>query len=236
MQVPWRKHVGAMAIRSRLHGISPPVPILAVSRPPMAYIGSEREEPHMNPYETSDQLQGTNTAARTAAGRKRSDCHVRYTFDTLDLYHETSLVLGYLPLSTEINPIPIMREALHAGKRLALPWLDPKTQKLSFFEVTSISDTSSSTHGLRQPPREAKPLGASDLKDSICLVPSVEFDGTTYCWASDMAAYEHFLMTYAGDSVALVRGTPSRDDASCACAVPVDVVVDEEDIVMVGAQ
>ena len=155
-------------------------------------------------------------------------------FDTLDLYQEAPLILGYLPQKAEINSIPIMREALRAGKRLALPWIDPTTDQITFYEVTYVSNTHTNGHGLDNPPVEGKPIDHTELPNSLCLVPNVQFDGTSFHWASAMDAYEDFLNNYTGWTVALVSGQVSGTGKTATCDLPLDIVVGEGDIVMVG--
>ncbi len=194
----------------------------------------------MKTDETSRQLDENGSAAPYAGGRKRTaglkraDSHVRYTFDTLDLYQEAPLILGYLPQKTEIDSIPIMREALRAGKRLALPWIDPKTDQITFYEVTYVSTKQTAGHGLDNPPVEGKPIDHTELPNSLCLVPNVQFDGTSFRWASAMDAYEGFLNNYTGWTVALVGGQISDEEKTATCDLPLDIVVGETDIVMVG--
>lgn len=136
----------------------------------------------------------------------RADSLVRVMFDRLDYYQETSLVLGYLPIYEEIDTFPLMREVLLSGKRLALPYLDTRSSKMSFYEVTSLSDISRGSRGLARPPYDNQgPLTNLDFVGSLCLVPGVTFDGEGYRVGYGAGYYDEFLAFYPGNKVGLVR-------------------------------
>ena len=61
---------------------------------------------------------------------QRIDAAVRKMLGVLDLYRESNLLLGYLPIHEEIDVLPTLREAMAKGKRVALPYLDPNTNTL----------------------------------------------------------------------------------------------------------
>jgi len=164
---------------------------------------------------------------------QRADHLVRVMFDRLDYYQETSLVLGYLPIYDEINTFPIMREVLLSGKRLALPYLDTRISKMSFYEVTSLSDVTRGSRGLARPPFDAEgPLTNLDFVGSLCLVPGITFDGEGHRMGYGAGYYDEFLKFYPGNKVGLVRSmqlTPyplPRNEHDIA----VDVLVSEGSI------
>lgn len=136
----------------------------------------------------------------------RIDGSVREMLTHLDLYRETPLVLGYLPIHEEINTLPILRDALAAGKRVALPLLDTKTNALRFYEVTSLNNLTRGARGLAQPPHKGdKPLTEADFFGSVCLVPGLVFDGEGNRVGYGAGYYDEFLAFYPGDKIGLVR-------------------------------
>ena len=163
---------------------------------------------------------------------RRIDGSVRSMFDLLDLYQQTSLVLGYLPIHEEIDTFPLLREALAAGKRVALPYLNSKEAKLEFYEISSLSAVTRGARGLARPPLGAKPLGTIDMLGSICLVPGLVFDGEGYRVGYGAGYYDEFLAFYPGDKIGLVRSVQvssnplPHDDHDIA----VDVLVTEGSI------
>lgn len=164
---------------------------------------------------------------------RRVDHLVRVMFDRLDYYQETSLVLGYLPVGEEIDTIPIMREVLLSGKRLALPWLDTRRAKMFFYEVDNLSSITRGSRGLAAPPYDNKgPLTNLDFTGSLCLVPGVIFDSEGYRIGYGAGYYDEFLAFYPGNKVGLVRSMqrqlsplPHNEHD-----IPVDVLVSEGSI------
>lgn len=163
----------------------------------------------------------------------RIDTTVREMLYRLDWYRETDLVLGYLPVHEEIDTIPILEDALAAGKRIALPVLDSKIRKLFFYEVKSLADITKGARGLAHPPYEdSEPLEEKDFFGSVCLVPGLVFDGEGNRVGYGAGYYDEFLAHYPGDKIGLVRSVQvssnplPHDDHD----VPVDVLVTEGSI------
>ena len=136
----------------------------------------------------------------------RIDAAVRNMFCMLDLYKETDLLLGYLPVHEEIDTLPLLQAALDAGKRVALPYLNPKTNELQFFQMDSLNKISRGSRGLSCPPADdAQPLAEKDFFGSLCLVPGLVFDGEGNRVGYGAGYYDSFLAYYPGDKVGLVR-------------------------------
>lgn len=163
----------------------------------------------------------------------RVDGSVRNMLGFLDYYRDTDLVLGYLPMHEEIDTTPLLRDAMKAGKRIALPLFDAKQIKMYFYEIKSFDEVSRGSRGLARPPRpSAKPLEEKDFLGSVCLVPGLVFDGEGYRIGYGAGYYDEFLAYYPGDKVGLVRSVQvstnplPRTDHD----IPVDVLVTEGSI------
>ena len=163
----------------------------------------------------------------------RIDGTVRQMLGRLDLYKQTDLVLGYLPIHEEIDTMPILKDAFAAGKRVALPLLDAKTNKMHFYEIESLNDITRGARGLARPPHLGDvPLGEKDFLGSICLVPGLVFDGEGNRIGYGAGYYDEFLAFYPGHKIGLVRSVQissnplPRDDHDIA----VDVLVSEGSI------
>lgn len=148
----------------------------------------------------------------------------------LDLYRTASLVLAYVSFHEEIDTLPIIRNAFHDGKRVALPVLGPHDTKLRFYEITSTYKVQRGGRGLLRPPTpDAQPLGLEDFLGSVCLVPGLVFDAEGYRVGYGAGYYDEFLQFYPGNKVGLVRSVqvssnplPHNDHD-----LPVDVLVTE---------
>jgi 5-formyltetrahydrofolate cyclo-ligase len=82
-----------------------------------------------------------------------------------------AIVSGFMPLKSEINPLPLMRKLADAGAKLALPVMAGKGKPL-IMRAFTIGDTlASGVWGIREP----KP-DATEVLPDILLVPLLAFD------------------------------------------------------------
>jgi 5-formyltetrahydrofolate cyclo-ligase len=82
-----------------------------------------------------------------------------------------AVVSGFMPLKSEINPIPLMRKLSDAGAKLALPAVAGKGKPLIMRAFALGEPLASGTWGIREP----KPDAPEVLPD-ILLVPLLAFD------------------------------------------------------------
>ena len=136
----------------------------------------------------------------------RVDVTIRSMFPLLDLYQQTDLVLGYLPIHEEIDTMPLLRDAMLDGKRVALPVFDKKKNALVFYEVDSPDNLKPGSRGMASAPSDsAVALGEKDFLGSLCLVPGLVFDGEGNRVGYGAGYYDEFLAFYPGYKVGLVR-------------------------------
>jgi 5-formyltetrahydrofolate cyclo-ligase len=82
-----------------------------------------------------------------------------------------TIVSGFMPLKSEINPLPLMRKLGGAGGRLALPAIDGRGKPL-IMRAYAIGDAlASGQWGIREPKPEA-----AEVAPDILLVPLLAFD------------------------------------------------------------
>jgi 5-formyltetrahydrofolate cyclo-ligase len=81
------------------------------------------------------------------------------------------IVSGYMPIKSEINPIPLMRRYEEAGARLALPAILGRGKALSLRAWSAGERLVSGEWGIREP--DAK---AQELEPDIMIVPLAAFD------------------------------------------------------------
>ncbi len=137
---------------------------------------------------------------------RRIDGTVRGMLQNLDVYRDAKLLLGYLPIHEEIDTLPMLKDALAAGKRIALPYLDRTDNKLRFYEVDSLASITRGARGLaRKPHEDDEPLDTADFLGSACLVPGLVFDGEGNRIGYGAGYYDEFLAFYPGHKIGLVR-------------------------------
>jgi 5-formyltetrahydrofolate cyclo-ligase len=82
-----------------------------------------------------------------------------------------TIVSGFSPLKTEINPLPLMRKLAAAGATLALPVVQGRGKPLIMRAFTFGDALASGQWGIREP----KP-DAAEVAPDILLVPLLAFD------------------------------------------------------------
>ena len=82
-----------------------------------------------------------------------------------------TIVSGFMPLKSEINPLPLMRKAASAGAMLALPAIAGRGQPLIMRAYAFGDDFARGQWGIREPRPEAP-----EVAPDILLVPLAVFD------------------------------------------------------------
>jgi 5-formyltetrahydrofolate cyclo-ligase len=82
-----------------------------------------------------------------------------------------SVVSGFMPLKSEINPLPLMRKLADAGARLALPVVDRRGKPLIMRAFAFGDALDAGQWGIREPKPEAP-----EVAPDIMLVPLLAFD------------------------------------------------------------
>ncbi len=86
-----------------------------------------------------------------------------------------TIVSGFMPLKSEINPLPLMRRLTEKAARLALPVLVGRGKPLVMREWTFGEPLSAGVWGIREPEPEA-----AEVEPDILLVPLLAFDRAGY--------------------------------------------------------
>ncbi len=82
-----------------------------------------------------------------------------------------AIVSGFMPLKSEINPLPLLRVLADAGARLALPVVAGKGKPLIMRAWTFGAPLAAGVWGIREPPADAP-----EVAPDILLVPLLAFD------------------------------------------------------------
>jgi 5-formyltetrahydrofolate cyclo-ligase len=142
-----------------------------------------------------------------------------------------AIVGGFMPMKSEINPLPLMRELAAAGARLALPVVAGRGQPLTMRAWAFGEPLVAGVWGIREPPPIA-PAVAPDL----LLVPLLAFDRAGHRIGYGAGYYDMTIaalraqravvaigVAFAAQEIAAVPATP-RD-------VPLDLVLTEHEVV-----
>jgi len=82
-----------------------------------------------------------------------------------------TIVSGFMPLKTEISPLPLMRRLAGLGARLALPVVDGRGKPLIMRAYAFGDELASGQWGIREPKADA-----AEIAPDILLVPLLAFD------------------------------------------------------------
>jgi 5-formyltetrahydrofolate cyclo-ligase len=81
------------------------------------------------------------------------------------------IVSGFMPIRTEINPLPLMKKLAQAGAQLALPVIKDRTSPLIMRAYAFGDEFARGQWGIREPKPEAP-----EVAPDIVLVPLAAFD------------------------------------------------------------
>ena len=81
------------------------------------------------------------------------------------------IVSGFMPMKSEINPLPLMKKLAEAGARLALPAIDGRGKPLIMRAYAFGDDLARGQWGIREPKPEA-----GEVAPDIVIVPLAAFD------------------------------------------------------------
>jgi 5-formyltetrahydrofolate cyclo-ligase len=84
-----------------------------------------------------------------------------------------AIVSGFMPMKSEINPLPLMKKLAAAGGRLALPVVAGRGNPLTMRAWTFGEPLNAGVWGIREPKPEAV-----EVNPDILLVPLLAFDRT----------------------------------------------------------
>ena len=107
-------------------------------------------------------------------------------------FKRAELILGYSPVKSEVETRTLLQQALHMGKRVALPVSRPQSRKLDFYTLDSLNDLIKGTYGICEPPQLDEKL-VSKYTKALILVPGSVFDshGNRMGWGKGY--YDRFL-------------------------------------------
>ncbi len=162
----------------------------------MARANRRHEEMSLTKQELRQQLRARVKAISPAQKKEfsRAVCE-RLRFQCA--WGDARAVLFYSPLADELDLSPLIREALTAGCRVALPRFVPETKEYAAFEITHPTDhTTVGTFNILEPSHHcpAFPLNRLDL----VLVPGVGFDLVGHRLGRGQGFYDRLLSSASG--------------------------------------
>src|SRR5512135_719113 len=141
------------------------------------------------------------------------------------------IVSGFMPLKSELNPIPLMRKLAEAGARLALPAIAGRGKPLLMRAYAFGDELARGQWGIREPKPEA-----AEVAPDILLVPLAAFDRAGHRIGYGAGYYDMTIaalrakkkitavgLAFAAQEISEVPATP-RDEA-------LDLVLTEREVI-----
>lgn len=145
---------------------------------------------------------------------------------SLEEFAEAELVLLYYPIRSEIDILPVAKEAISRGKRIAFPISLPKASTLVFRCITSLSHLTEGAYGIPEPRLSYDEPYFS--KTTLCVVPALAFDRSGHRLGYGKGYYDRFLSAFEGVSVGVAYSELMVDSLPTdAYDIPVNIIITE---------
>ena len=140
----------------------------------------------------------------TYSQKTEKDREILTTFLSTKQYYQSELILTYVSTEIEVDTIAIMKHALAAKKRVAVPKCIKNSSEMDFYEITSLDDLEIGSFGLLEPNiNKCKKLKDSNNSNGLCITPGLSFDMRGYRLGYGMGYYDRFLKDYSSITVGL---------------------------------
>ncbi len=117
-------------------------------------------------------------------------------------YQRCGQLLTYVSTPIEVDTLEIIRRALAAGKRVAVPRCIPGTRDMEFFYISGLEDLSPGSFGVLEPdPENCEKM--ADFSNGLCLVPALCYDWKGYRLGYGKGYYDRFLAGFGGHMIGI---------------------------------
>ncbi len=132
------------------------------------------------------------------------------------------IVSGFMPLGSEINPLPLMRKLAGEGARLALPVVAGRGTLLVMRSWAFGEPLSQGVWGIRQPLPEA-----AEVEPDILLVPLLAFDRSGHRVGYGGGYYDRTIAQLRARKAVVAAGLAfAAQEVSTVPATPRDALLD----------
>ena len=121
-----------------------------------------------------------------------------------EAYASADVILAYYPIKNEPDVLPIVRDALSRGKRVAFPISDTEGFELDFRFVRSLDDMVCGSYAIPEPTTDAEGFSSGESSKALCIVPGLAFDRDGFRIGYGKGFYDRFLSGFGGVSVGLL--------------------------------
>ncbi|MDX1623839.1 MAG: 5-formyltetrahydrofolate cyclo-ligase [Gemmatimonadota bacterium] len=165
--------------------------------------------------------------------RSRRSTAIARRLLSLSPWTEAGVVHAFVGIDGEVETLPLLREALAAGKRVVCPRVVWRERRLESLEIGTLDELVESDRGLMEPdPARARRV-REDERIDLVLVPGVAFDRAGGRIGYGAGFYDRFLETTEAERVGLAFSLQVIDTVPTEPHdAPVDRIVTEEEAIV----
>ena len=105
---------------------------------------------------------------------------------------EARVAMFFVSFRSELDTVPMIRQALSEGRRVAAPRADPATRELTPCEIRDVeADLAPGAHGIREPKAHCAVVGMEEIE--VVLVPAAVWGEDGYRIGYGGGYYDRFL-------------------------------------------
>lgn len=130
----------------------------------------------------------------------------------------------------EVNTWPLIESLWDLGKHVVVPKCNAKTKEMTFYEISSFSQTENVYMDLLEPiPTLCEPVNKNQI--DVCIVPGIVFDHRGYRIGYGGGYYDRFLNGYKGNTISLAFHSQLIDFVpNCQHDLPIQQLITNETI------
>lgn len=130
-------------------------------------------------------------------------------------------VAGYWPVSTEMDPRPLLAALAKAGRQIALPRMETRQGPARFLHWKAGEPLQADAFGVPSPPASSR-----ELRPRLILVPLLAFDRAGRRLGQGGGHYDRILAVYRAEGALAVGLAYSEQEVDLAPTGPFDVPLD----------
>ncbi len=142
----------------------------------------------------------------TEEEKKRCDEAILQQVRRLWQYEKNDTLLTYVSTSIEVDTHAIITQALHDGKRVAVPRCVDGTRNMDFYYIRSMEDLEPGAFGVLEPNPD-KTERVTDFSRGLCIVPAFSYDWSGYRLGYGKGYYDRFLSRFEGNIIGICYGS-----------------------------
>ena len=187
--------------------------------------------------EEKDALRKKYLAMREAISpedKQKMDNRIMNLFTSLISYRYSDILLMYYPTRGEVDTRPLIRSALAAGKKVALPVCLSESE-MDFYFIESEDDLEIGRFGIPAPKKECRKFDReSDTGGIIMTVPALAFDKKGFRLGYGRGYYDRYINELNATSVGFVYSSFLTDSLPRGrFDISVDLIVSEKGVKLV---